>query len=131
MINVSANGDLADIRIQTSSGYPELDAAAIDATKHWVFIPAAKDGVPQSEWTRVPVSFYRANPVPPPQSPDSLKIGVATEADARALMGAPGGIMRYSSGVTQLIWGNKDVGMVVLTFNEAGTLTKVNKSKPR
>ncbi len=128
LIYVNAKGETGDIRVETSSGYPELDASAIDAAKHWVYFPAAKDGVPQPGWIRTPVSFDR--PIPPPRSPDGLQVGVATEADAVALMGNPGGTMRYTNGMTDMIWGNRSVGMVILSFDAAGTLTKVYKSKP-
>ncbi|HTV85377.1 MAG TPA: energy transducer TonB [Dyella sp.] len=128
LIYVSAKGEVGDIRVETSSGYPELDASAVDAAKHWVFMPAAKDGVPQPGWVRTPVSFNR--PVPPPRSPDGLQVGVVTESDARALMGEPSGTMRYTNGMTQMIWGSRNVGMVVLIFDATGMLTKVYKSMP-
>jgi TonB family protein len=57
MILVDAKGEISDIRVDQSSGYPELDASAVDAAKHWMFVPAAKNGVPQPGWVRTPVSF--------------------------------------------------------------------------
>jgi TonB family protein len=128
MIYVSANGQTGDIRVERSTGYPELDASAIDAAKHWIYLPAAKDGVPQPGWIRTPVTFER--PIPPPPSTDSLQVGVATEADARALLGEPVGTMKYTSGLTDLIWGNRSVGTVILRFDITGKLTKIYRSAP-
>lgn len=128
MIYVDAKGEIGDIRVDRSSGYPELDASAIDAAKHWVYMPAAENGIPQPGWVRTPVNFGR--PVPPPPPTDSLQVGGATEADAHALLGDPAGTMRYTSGVTQMIWGNRSVGTVILTFDVAGRLTKIYRSAP-
>lgn len=128
LIHVSAKGESDDIRVETSSGYPELDASAVDTAKHWIYMPAAKDGVHQPGWIRIPVSF--GHPIPPPRSPDSLQVGIATEADAIAVMGSTRGTVRYRNGTTDVIWGNQSVGTVVLSFDATGTLTKIYKSKP-
>ncbi len=70
MIFVSAKGETGDIRVDRSSGYPELDASAVNAARHWVFGPEEKNGVPQPSWVRMPVTFDR--PVPRPPSTGSL-----------------------------------------------------------
>jgi TonB family protein len=69
LIYVGAKGELGEIRVEQSSGYPELDASAIDAARQWKFLPEAKDGVPQPSWVRTPVNFGR--PVPAPSSPNN------------------------------------------------------------
>jgi TonB family protein len=66
MILVSAKGEIGDIRVDRSSGYPELDASAVEAARHWMFGPEEKNGVPQSGWVRMPVAFDRPALPPPP-----------------------------------------------------------------
>jgi TonB family protein len=57
MIHVDAQGNIADIRIDKSSGYSELDASALVAVRQWRFMAAMQNGVAQSGWARVPVNF--------------------------------------------------------------------------
>jgi TonB family protein len=128
LILVNANGDIGEVRVQESSGYPELDASAVEAAKHWLYIPQAVNGVPQAGWVRTPVTFNR--PVPPPPSTDSLRMGVATEADAKALLGQPAGEFHYNNGVTDMIWGNKSVGNAILRFDANGKLVHVSRTLP-
>jgi TonB family protein len=130
MLYVDAQGDIVQIRMEQSSGYPELDASAVEAAKQWLFLPAAKDGVPQPGWVRTPVNFDRPMKMKPPASTDSLRLGVTTVANARALLGEPGGVMRYTSGVTDMMWGNKSVGMAILSFDATGKLTKISRTGP-
>ncbi len=54
---ISKDGIPASVTIEESSGYPELDEAAIDAVKQWHFNPATKNGVPIDGFARVPVNF--------------------------------------------------------------------------
>lgn len=68
MIFVSAKGEIGQIFVDHSSGYPELDASAVDAAKHWLFGPEEKNGVPESSWLRVPVTFNRPAPSSPSKS---------------------------------------------------------------
>jgi TonB family protein len=66
LIFVSAKGETGEIQVDRSSGYPELDASAVDAARHWVFGPEERNGVPQSSWLRMPVTFNRPAPPSPP-----------------------------------------------------------------
>jgi len=43
---VLADGDVGDIFVEKSSGFPVLDEAAMQAVKSWTFYPATKDGEP-------------------------------------------------------------------------------------
>jgi TonB family protein len=128
LIFVNANGETGEIRVERSSGYPELDASAIETAKHWLYMPEAKNGIPQSSWVRTPVAFSR--PVPSPPSTDSLQVGVATEADARTLLGKPAGVMRYTNGMTDMIWGDKSVGAAILRFDAVGKLLQISRTSP-
>jgi protein TonB len=54
---VDASGKVLDVVVKTSSGYPELDASALDAARHWKFFPAERAGVAYASWREIPVSF--------------------------------------------------------------------------
>lgn len=54
---VSAAGLVQMVEIEKSSGYLRLDRAARDAVKGWSFHPAIRNGVAQSAWALVPVTF--------------------------------------------------------------------------
>ena len=45
-MRVSATGLVTNIHISRTSGYPELDAAALAAVSHWKYSPGTVDGVP-------------------------------------------------------------------------------------
>lgn len=54
---VSAVGDPAKVEVRTSSGSEVLDEAALDAVKHWRFVPARKGEQPVEAWVLVPITF--------------------------------------------------------------------------
>jgi len=54
---VDTNGRAADATVDKSSGYPDLDAAAVRSLSHWSFSPGTMDGKPQAQWIIVPVNF--------------------------------------------------------------------------
>ncbi len=54
---VSAGGDPAKVEVRTSSGSEVLDEAALDAVKHWRFVPARKGEQPVEAWVLVPITF--------------------------------------------------------------------------
>lgn len=56
-VQVSPLGKPGTIQVQTSSGRTVLDEAAIEAVKHWTFIPATQGGSPISGWVTVPIVF--------------------------------------------------------------------------
>ncbi len=57
LILVSEKGDIGEVRVEQSSGYLELDNAAVAAARTWRFSPGYRDGVPQASWVRVPATF--------------------------------------------------------------------------
>ncbi|AKU22242.1 energy transducer TonB [Massilia sp. MB5] len=50
---VSAGGDVMDSKIEKSSGFKNLDKAAIKAISACKFKPGTKDGKPDQTWTKV------------------------------------------------------------------------------
>lgn len=55
--HVDASGNVLEVQVKSSSGYAELDASALDAAKHWKFVPAEREGVAYASWQDIPVSF--------------------------------------------------------------------------
>lgn len=45
------------VELHASSGFENLDKAAIAAVTEWCFYPANRDGKPVSSWQQVPISF--------------------------------------------------------------------------
>lgn len=57
-VYVMPNGRVADARVVKSTGFAELDLAAIaEAKRNWRLLPATKDGVPFAQWHRLRVTF--------------------------------------------------------------------------
>lgn len=56
-IAVLVSGGAGDVRVAASSGFAELDVAAIEAVRDWRFSPAASGGVPVESIVEIPVRF--------------------------------------------------------------------------
>lgn len=54
---VGQNGNVADLRLFSSSGYDILDKAAISSVKNWTFEPGMRGDETVEMWVRVPVRF--------------------------------------------------------------------------
>jgi periplasmic protein TonB len=54
---ISEEGSVREVQLAASSGYPSLDAAALEALRHWLFRPAQIDGRAVAAWVVVPVRF--------------------------------------------------------------------------
>lgn len=57
VLDVDAEGAISKVAMDRSSGYPKLDAAAIEAAAAWRFTPAQEGGKPVRSRVRVPVTF--------------------------------------------------------------------------
>ncbi|WP_052100821.1 energy transducer TonB [Novilysobacter arseniciresistens] len=57
LMKIGVDGSPADIRVETSSGHPQLDQSALDAVQGWKFRPATRNGNPVATDLRVPVTF--------------------------------------------------------------------------
>ena len=58
---VKSDGTAGSVEVKSSSAYPRLDQAAMDAVKTWRFHPASVDGKPVDEWYQVPIPFKLQN----------------------------------------------------------------------
>jgi protein TonB len=56
-VAVSAAGAPSSVAVVSSSGHPLLDRAALDAVRHWRFVPAERDGHPVAAVADVPIVF--------------------------------------------------------------------------
>lgn len=56
-VRVSAQGTALDVAISKSSGFPRLDAAAVDAVTRWRFVPARRGDEPVDSSVVVPITF--------------------------------------------------------------------------
>jgi protein TonB len=56
-VEVSANGEPLEIRVEKSSGYSILDEAAVEAVRKWQFIPAKIGTIAIRSQVRIPVQF--------------------------------------------------------------------------
>lgn len=58
---VRADGTVDQVEVETSSGFPRLDRAALDVVPRWTFVPGTVNGVPQRLPVLVPVRFDAPN----------------------------------------------------------------------
>lgn len=56
-VQVSREGEAADVALARSSGYPRLDAAALSTVKRWRFVPARLGNEAVAGTVLVPVNF--------------------------------------------------------------------------
>lgn len=56
-LHVLEDGSIADVRIDESSGYPDLDYAALYESFRWRIDPGTVDGEPSRMWGRFAVTF--------------------------------------------------------------------------
>jgi protein TonB len=57
LILVGVDGVPKDIKVEKSSGFRELDRAAMDAARNWRFNPEVKGGRKVEGYARVPITF--------------------------------------------------------------------------
>ena len=54
---ISTQGAPEKAEVRTSSGFPRLDQAALDAVQRWRFVPGRRSGTPEAMWFNIPVRF--------------------------------------------------------------------------
>lgn len=57
MVSVDEEGAVRDVRVLSTSGYHELDQAAVEAVSQWTFSPAVRDGKNVAQIARIPINF--------------------------------------------------------------------------
>ena len=61
---VLPNGEVGDVRVLRSSGFSQLDAAALTGVGGWHYVPAVRDHHPVSAWVKVDIRFRTGGPRP-------------------------------------------------------------------
>ena len=56
-LRVLENGKVGEVQIERSAGHADLDNAAMDAVKKWLFQPARMGTIPVAVWVLLPVKF--------------------------------------------------------------------------
>lgn len=68
-VYVSPNGRVAKYSVSQSSGFGDLDNAALESVLNWRFVPAMRDGDPVSDWAVVKVVYQLPQAPAQPASP--------------------------------------------------------------
>lgn len=61
-VTVLPTGKVGEAMVERSSGYADLDQAAVDAVMKWTFLPARRGETPVSASIRIPVTFALNDP---------------------------------------------------------------------
>ncbi len=86
LIAIDEEGDVLNAEVGTTSGIPEVDAAAVDAAAFLRFFPAQRaDGTPVGVTIEFPFVFLRPPP-PPPLIPPALLSGLVEIKGSREAM---------------------------------------------
>lgn len=56
-IYILADGQVGDVRVEKSSGFPRLDDAALREARRWKFLPGVSGGAAVAAWAMIPVKF--------------------------------------------------------------------------
>jgi periplasmic protein TonB len=57
-VRVNAAGGVEAVEVRASSGFERLDAAALEAVRHWRFVPARRGREALEGWALVPIDFH-------------------------------------------------------------------------
>lgn len=60
-VYILANGNVGEVKLNTTSGFSRLDNAALQAVRTWKFLPATQGAKPIAYWYLQPVSFNLNN----------------------------------------------------------------------
>jgi TonB family protein len=60
-VRVLENGKVGEVLVEQSAGFRDLDMAAMEAVKKWLFEPARRGKDPVSVWVMLPVKFELRN----------------------------------------------------------------------
>jgi protein TonB len=57
LVEVEGDGSVGNVKLEKSSGYSELDEAAMTAVRGWRYQGAIQNGIPAAGYARTPVTF--------------------------------------------------------------------------
>jgi periplasmic protein TonB len=64
-VYVHTNGRTVRVKVTRSSGYADLDTAAIQTVMNWHYIPAMEGGEATSEWMALQINYQLPNKAAP------------------------------------------------------------------
>src|ERR1700685_3362641 len=64
-VRITSGGRPAGVRINQSSGFADLDNAAVETVLNWRFVPAIEDGDTVTSWTTVKIHYALPQTTPP------------------------------------------------------------------
>jgi protein TonB len=67
-VYVHPNGRAAKVKVSRSSGFEDLDNAAVEGVLNWRYVPAMRDGDTVSDWATVKIDFQLPQPAAPAPS---------------------------------------------------------------
>lgn len=70
-VYVRTNGKPGKVKVSQSSGFEDLDTAAIEGVANWRFVPALRDGDQVADWTTVKIVYQFPTMAPAPASAPS------------------------------------------------------------
>lgn len=85
---VNEAGDVDSTVIAESSGYAELDSAALRGARIMEFEPALRGGEPLEVWARIPVHFAKDPGMPLEVPPEPGQTDSVSESEAQSSDGA-------------------------------------------
>lgn len=75
---VDQTGKVSKAEVRTSSGFPLLDAAALESLSCMEYVPGTVDGVPTSMWVDAPINFVLNAPRRPTAAPGTFEMDYGT-----------------------------------------------------
>jgi TonB family protein len=70
-VQVSSSGAIRRVRLNTSSGFNDLDNAAIEGVMGWHFVPAIRNGSTETDWVTEKVVFQLPTAAPAATQPST------------------------------------------------------------
>ena len=82
-VYVETSGTPSKVNVETTSGFDDLDQAAVAAAQGWQFVPGTNNGTPVPAWTKVVIHFQASNAVQHPNGDNEAY--AATDDDNRII----------------------------------------------
>ena len=82
-VYVETSGTPSKVNVETTSGFDDLDQAAVAAAQGWQFVPGTNNGTPVPAWTKVVIHFQASNALQHPNGDNEAY--AATDDDNRII----------------------------------------------
>lgn len=92
-LRVLATGEVKDVSVQTSSGFPLLDQAAVDAARITRVLPGTRGGQPVEMWMNLPIRFVLEDARSSPPQTYAERVRAAIKPNIHIAEHPPGNIV--------------------------------------